>query len=299
VTDADAKVLDAFLTTKSASTYRVYRRTLLGWHAACRPGGFAAASRDDARAWWEREVLPLKKATQRRFLYTVRSFYNFGQEEAGWPTNPWIAIEAPSVSDNPPLVVLTQNDLHQLLATAEPDPRAHLVLLLLIATGLRVGELAAARWKDACRSDDGAWVLSIEGGHARYVKLIPRVWDALTRYRLFLELPTELDTQDTSPLTWGRFGRPIQPETLTALVAEVAWEAGRPKDAPRITAQWLRAAHAIWAHQAGATPAQIQTALGLKTRTAVDRYVAAAPAAGMTSGDVLAKVLLDLAEDSS
>ena len=299
MTEDDAKVLEAFLATKSASTYRVYRRTLLDWHAACPPEGFAAASRDDARAWWERVVLPKKDATQRRFLYTVRSFYHFGQQEAGWPSNPWIAIKAPMVSDKPPLPVLTQNDLHQLLTTAEPDPRAHLVLLLLIATGLRVGELAAARWKDVRRSDDGAWVLSIDGGHARYVKLIPRVWDALTRYRRVLGLPTGLDTEDTAPLIWGRFGRPIKSGTLTVLVAKVAREAGRPNDAPRITAQWLRTAHAVWASRAGATPEQIGAALGLRTREAVDRYLATAPIIGTTTGDVLPKVLPDLAEGSS
>lgn len=70
------------------------------------------------------------------------------------------------------------------------------------------------------------------------------------------------------------------------LVAHVAREAGITVG-PRVTASWLRAAHAVWAHKGGATPEDIQAALGLHSRRSVDRYLAAAPPIGRTTADAV------------
>lgn len=300
----DTAVLDAFLAAKSPATARIYRITLIQWHAAC-PDGFAAATTEQVMRWWGTKQQQ-SKATRRRTLQTLRSFYQFGQKVARWPRNPWFQVAKPVVRITPPRHVLSQEQISQLFTAAHDDTRGHAVLMLLLSTGLRVGELAAARWQDLRMSDDKQYVLVVPSPQqGRLVKLLPAVWAATTRYRTTLGLPSELNAEDSSPLIWGRSGRPVQPNTITALVAKLAQKAGLPvlpplkstsgkARPPRVTASWLRAAHAVWAHHAGATSEQIQMALGLKTREAVDKYLRTSAPVGKTSADVLPKVFREL-----
>jgi len=133
-------------------------------------------------------------------------------------------------------------------------------------------------------------VLAIPGAKARHVKLVDPVWAALQAYRRGLGLPEDRDPTDARPLVWGRSGRPVHPNTITELIAKVARKA-ELSFGSRVTASWLRAAHAVWAHQGGATPEDIQQGLGLQSRRSVDRYLGAAPAIGRTSADAVQEAI--------
>ena len=285
----DADVVEAFLATRSASTGRVYRNTLAQWAAQCPEGGYAAATFDHALAWWKAQEPTRRAKTRARTLHTLRTFYRFGQHYAQWPRNPWATIAPPDVEDRPPRQVLKPTEIARLFEAAQGDPRAYVCVSLLLTTGLRVGELAAARWQDVRRSDDNQYGLAVAGAHERVVKLVPPVWAAVCRYRESLGLPTALDGGDTRPLVWGRHGRPIQPQTITSLIAQVAQQAELTTES-RVTAVWLRNAHAVWARQGGASVVQIQEGLGLRQRRSVDRYLGATPALGETSADAVWKV---------
>lgn len=283
---SEAEVIAAFLETKAEESRRIYRTTLTQWQAQC-PHGLAQATTSMAYAWLATLESRQKSAkTRARTVHSLRSFYRFAQELDGWPRNPWALVPAPAVQEKPPVHILSAEELAVLFRTAARDPRAHAVIQLLLTTGLRVGELARAQWKDIRLSDDQQVVLAIPGAKARHVKLVDPVWAALLTYRRGMGLPEVRAPEDARPLIWGRSGRPVHPNTITELVAKVAREA-ELSFGSRVTASWLRAAHAVWAHQGGASPEDIQQGLGLQSRRSVDRYLAAAPPIGRTSADAV------------
>lgn len=287
---SDDEVIAAFLSTKAEESRRIYRNTLAQWRAQC-PQGLAKATTAMAFTWLTAlEAQQKSPKTRARTVHSLRSFYRFAHELAGWPRNPWALVHAPAAPNKPPGHILTVPELQALFRAAAPDPRAHAVIQLLLTTGLGVGELSRAQWRDIRLSDDDQVVLTIEGSKARQVKLLDPVWTALTTYRRAMDLPETRDPDDTRPLIWGRSGRPVHPNTVTELVATVAQKAGLTTRS-RVTALWLRAAHAVWARQGGATPDDIQQALGLKSRRSVNRYLAAAPPIGRTSADALQDAL--------
>lgn len=285
---SDDEVMDQFLRSKTGETIRVYRNTIRQWQTYCvahRPEGFSAADHPLALAWWA-SVPSDSNSTRKRMLVTLRSFYRFGQAVAHWPSNPWDGIATPRPEQRPVETVLSPDQVTQFLRETTHDLRTQVAIALIISTGLRVSEAAGLRWQDIRRSEDGHRVFAISGAHERYVKCMPAVWDRIVQYRRQLGLPVELDAGNPQPLILGRQGRPIQPNTLTALIARAAQRANLvPESTRRVTAIWLRSAHAVIAHHGGASPVQIQEGLGLTQRRSVDRYLAAAPAIGLTSAD--------------
>ncbi|HZB95749.1 MAG TPA: tyrosine-type recombinase/integrase, partial [Herpetosiphonaceae bacterium] len=67
-------------------------------------------------------------------------------------------------------------DLHRMLSL-EPDERNRVSLLLLYASGVRRGEVAALRWQDLQATGDGGQITVFgKGGKTRSVQLPASVW---------------------------------------------------------------------------------------------------------------------------
>lgn len=288
-TDADA--VAQFLATKRPGTARIYRPPLTAWLAYC-PHGLRAATAADARRFIQEVLTAKAPMTRERWIYVLRSFYRWAQTSAGFAANPWIAVEPPERRVRRPQPRLAPDHIRRLLEAAADDARATALILLCVTTGIGLTEAARARWGDLARSDDGHVVLRVRGARARLLKLVPETWAALRRYRERLGLPTALDATSADPLFWGQRGGSVTPEALTKIIADTAARAGlTTPTGRRITAQTLRQAHVRLAYTGGATPQQIQAALGLRHRQRVDVLLATAPAIGETSADALERVL--------
>src|SRR5438309_1845560 len=71
------------------------------------------------------------------------------------------------------------------MLSLEPDERNRVLLLLLLyASGVRRGEVAALRWQDLQATSDGGQITVFgKGGKTRSVQLPPSVWKQLTKLR--------------------------------------------------------------------------------------------------------------------
>lgn len=287
----DSTLIARFLATRRPGTARVYRPPLVAWQAAC-PAGLAAATPADAQRFAVAVLAPKAPLTRERWIYVLRSFYRWAQAHGGFARNPWLAVAPPARRVRRPQPHLDPATVQQLLAAAADDARAAALVLLCLTTGLGLGELAGARWGDIARSADGALVLHVRGRTDRYLKLLPETWAALQRYRTAVGRSTALDPTCADPLIGGRHGERVSPEALTKVIAKTAARAGcTTLSGRRITAQTLRQAHAVLAFQGGATPPQIQAALGLRHRDRVDQLLATVPAVGDTSADAVARMI--------
>lgn len=287
----DADLIAQFLAAKRPGTARIYRQPLAAWLAHC-PQGLRAATAADARRFAATVLAGKAPMTRERWIYVLRSFYRWAQTAAGFAANPWIAVAPPDRVVRRPQPRLAPEHIRRLLATATGDDRAAALILLCVTTGIGLTEAARARWGDLAHSDDGHLVLRVRGARARLLKLVPEAWEALRRYRARLGLPTALDATSVDPLFWGQRGGPVTPEALTKIIADTAAQAGlTTPTGRRITAQTLRQAHARLAYAGGATPPQIQAALGLRHRQRVDVLLATAPPIGETSADAVERVI--------
>jgi integrase len=101
------------------------------------------------------------------------------------------------------------DEYERLVAAAQIDPTAHLIVLLGGEAGLRCGEIMALEWGDVDlakrqlrvqRSDWKGYVTATKGGRVRFVPLTARLGAALRDHR-HLRSPRVLCQRDGSPLT--------------------------------------------------------------------------------------------------
>ncbi|WP_085316135.1 tyrosine-type recombinase/integrase [Derxia lacustris] len=141
--------------------------------------------------------------------------------------------------------------------------RVRWLLRLLVGTGLRASEAAAARSDDLHRRRE-RWWLTVEGkgGAIGDVPVSDELMADLARYRRFHGLPPQPAPGETTPLLLpiaGRAGKPVTP-TLVYLIVKEAFrriadqlDAGDPAGAAtlrRASTHWLR--HTAATHQADA-----------------------------------------------
>lgn len=158
------------------------------------------------------------------------------------------------------------------VAAAQVDPRAHLIVLLAGDAGLRSGEMRALGWTDVnfdkrqlCveRSDYKGVVSTTKGGRLRHVPMTSRLAKALTAYR-HLRGPLVLYRDDGGACT---------EVTIRELLKRAARRANLRNNGPHM----LR--HTFCSHLAmrGAPPKAIQELAGHRDLTTTMRYMHLSP----------------------
>jgi site-specific recombinase XerD len=134
-----------------------YRRDITLWHDWCDENDVPLndARRADVDDW--RDHLNGKPATVARRLSAVSSFYAYWLSEDMVARNPAARAARPKVSSAPVSIFLTRRQSADLLAYVDgmAGKRPGVIVRLLAQTGMRVGELTAARIPD----------LGMSGGH--------------------------------------------------------------------------------------------------------------------------------------
>jgi integrase/recombinase XerD len=261
ITDA---LIDNFLNTfPNLKTRTAYAQDLSVLVQAC--PGLPCATFDEVVAIAKRITAEGNTNTQSRRLSALRSFFKYLQEAGHREDNPARSVRLPKAKEDLAERILTETEYHQVLAKEE-NPRNALLIELLYATGGRISEALAAKWKDAqVREQGGQIVYFGKREKTRTVLIPPGLWEKLIVTR----------TGDDDYI----FPSPKDPSKH--LSASQAWRivqnAGLRAIGKRISPHWFRHAHASHAIDRGAPVSLVQQTLGHADLRTTSRYVHARP----------------------
>jgi site-specific recombinase XerD len=214
------------------------------------------------------EAAALTPASQARALAAVKSLLAFGHRLGYLPFDVGGAVRLPRLRSALAERILSEADVHRLLAL-EPDARNRALLRLLYAGGLRVSELVALRWRDLQARDAGEGQVTVygKGGKTRAVLLPATVWGDLQALR-------EGAAAEEAPVFRSRKGGPLTARQAQRLVDAAAKRAGLRAS---VSPHWLRHAHATHALERGAPIHIVQATLGHASVATTGRYLHARP----------------------
>jgi len=167
---------------------------------------------------WGLKLRGMKPLTIRRKYGCLSSFFGFLQDMGHCHGNPARRLPLPKVSRNLP-VVLSAEQVRQLLAAAQtPDRR--LLVLLLLSTGLRRSE-AAAITLDQVDLEHRQLRVRGKGNKERMVPLTPEVVEAIQEY-----LAWRGPTQSNHLFISQMWGQPISGARIHRIVRALLERAG-------------------------------------------------------------------------
>jgi integrase/recombinase XerD len=215
----------------------------------------------------------LARASVAHHISAVRSFLRHCQALGILPQSPLDALKRPRVAITSMNRYLTPEECQRLLPGArQVSQGAHTAVAILLGTGLRVAELAAAQWRHVFEDPQGNVGLLVagKGGKERVVAIRDDLWRILVEERRRRSLPTELCASDASPLVADRDGTAPSTMTIWRWVRASAAVAGIDKP---LSPHWLRHTFGTLTALGGANVFQIQQAMGHSAITTSQRYV--------------------------
>lgn len=273
------RVIDAYLLAcraegMSPNTVRWYGQKLIGFRSHL--GGIAASvalsvvTVEAVRAFLaDLESLGRTGFTRRGYVQVLKGFGTWLAEEGYVRANPLRRLALPRV---PKYLVrpLSEEEVAALLGAV--NPRAALgsrnltIFLLLLDTGMRLGELAGMTTSAADEAiQDGIFRVMGKGSRERYLPLGKAARDALRRY-----VHVHRSSAATGTLFVGHDGRPLSAEGLRQAIRRVARRAGVADVHPHR----LRHTFAVSYITNGGDAMTLQRILGHSTLEMVRRYVA-------------------------
>jgi integrase/recombinase XerD len=218
-------------------------------------------------------LVGLQPATQARTINAIKSLFAFALRIGYLGYNVAAAVRAPSVRETLSERILSEADVHRMLALEE-NPRNRVMLRVLYAGGLRVSELCDLTWKDVTPRDQGTGQVSVygKGQKTRHILLPASVWaDLFTGKEVNVDAPVF-----ASRKTGGRLSR----QQVHHIVKAAAIRAGLSSS---VSPHFLRHAAASHALDRGCPIHVVQQTLGHASLTTTSQYVHARPgdSAGM------------------
>jgi integrase/recombinase XerC len=252
--------------------YRVALDQLLEFLERTGPGERVCTEETIVRylADYRRRKQPAEATYYRRFVF-LRRFFRWYARRAGC-ADPFLDLEPPPKPQQE-ADWLTPAEFARLHAAAGRPERARpglaerdqLVLLALVATGLRRAELLALDWRDL--ELDGKrpslLVRRGKGGRPRRQPLLPELAAALAARR------TAIEPAPDDPVFCGLQGKRLQPTILGQIITRAARRAGLEK---RVSAHTLRHSAATWLRRQTGDARLVAAYLGHSDLSTVSRY---------------------------
>jgi site-specific recombinase XerD len=263
--DNDHQVLIMWLHGRPATTQRAYAYEVQGLLAIIgKP--LAQITLGELQGYFT-GLETLASASRARAINAVKSLFKFAQRIGYLQFNPAAAILSPKIKNTLAERILSESDVHRLLAL-EPHPRNRVLLRLLYGAGLRVSEACGLKWRDVVeREDAGQITVYGKGGKTRVVLLSMETWVEL------ISLKEEGGADD--PVFASRKGRGhLHPSQVKRIVTAAAERAGVDG---QVSPHWLRHAHASHALDRGAPIHLVQATLGHASVATTGKYLHARP----------------------
>jgi integrase/recombinase XerD len=216
-------------------------------------------------------------------ISAVRSFLKVCQSNGLIARSPRELLTRPRVTVTSYGRYLDLDELRRLLASARQLGPLHEALVTVMwSTGARVGEIAAAQWRDLFADPEGnvGWRIVGKGGRERVVKITPETLRLLAA----VHGSGRLAAGDPSPLFPSPAGGAYSSWSLWAKLREAVAEARIEKP---VSCHWMRHSCLTWAAHGGASAFQIQWQAGHAKLETASRYVHAATGLRDTAADKL------------
>ena len=143
---------------------------------------------------------------------------------------------------------LSLEEVQQLLTYYKDHPINHAILITLFTTGLRIQEIAKAKWKDVyidSSVQEGTWYMKVigKGGKERHARLMKPTVESILRMRKRRGLSTKLDPNDETPVFTTNKGKPYDykymSEYVTKIIQKTNFDWLKEKEGP-VTPHWAR-----------------------------------------------------------
>lgn len=203
-------------------------------------------------------------SSRARRIAAVKSLLSFGQQTGFLSFNVGAVVEAPKVPNQLAERILSEGEVRALFAAARG--RHAILLRFLYASGARISEACALRWKQVHASPNRTATVTLhgKGGKTRHVVLPVSVASELEAMR----------ADDEAFVFTTRTRNPLHPANVAKMVRATAKRAGIAR---RVSAHWFRHAHASHALDRGAPVSLVQASLGHASLATTGRYVHARP----------------------
>jgi integrase/recombinase XerD len=264
---AEDRLIAQWLHGRSPHTQDAYRTAWRDFRMFC-TAPLDRVTLGDLQAWADQLARGgLSPASQALRLTALKSLFSFGHTLGVLPVNAGAALRVPARRSRLAERILPEADVHKLLAL-ETNPRNHALLRLLYASGLRVSEATALRWRDLqAVGDAGQVTVWGKGSKERTVRLPAGVWAELQQLRG--------DAGDDAPVFRSRKkGGHLSSVQVEAIVKTAAQRAGITGN---VSPHWLRHALASHALDRGAPVHVVQATLGHSSLATTSRYSHARP----------------------
>jgi integrase/recombinase XerD len=209
----------------------------------------------------------LKDSTKRRKLNAVKSLFSFATKLNYIRFNVAAALRIPKSSPILAGRILRQVEVFKLLNKLEPGlDRA--LLKLLYGCGLRITEALTLNWEDFSERDSREVQVKVMGkGNKQRVVLVPiQIWMEVEELRG--------DAPDDSPVFTSCRGRRLERTMAHRIVKQAVAAAGLSE---KISAHWLRHAHAQHALSKGAPISLVRDSLGHSSISVTNFYLESNP----------------------
>lgn len=209
----------------------------------------------------------LADTTRNRKLSAAKSLLSFAHRMGYTPFNVGTPLKAPRIKNTLAERILAEADVQKTIAL-EPNPRNCVLLTLLYASGGRVSEICALKWKDTLERHDGGQVtLFGKGGKTRVVLLSKSTWEALK------SLDGNADPEAPVFVSRKRHGH-LDASQVLRIVRAAAHRAGISGN---VSPHWFRHAHASHALDRGCPIHLVQATLGHASVATTGKYIHARP----------------------
>lgn len=209
----------------------------------------------------------LAPITIARRLSAVKSLFKFAVEQTYLPSNPAVSIKLPKIKDTLTERIMSEEQTFKLLGAVR-NPRDAVLLRLIYGAGLRLAEVSALRWRDFKPRDGGEGQVNVfgKGGVTRVVLLPASLWTRVIALRGCAD--------DADAVFRSRKGGTVHARQIHRIVKSAAVRAGLSS---KISAHWLRHAHASHALDRNCPVHILQSTLGHASLTTTTRYTHARP----------------------
>lgn len=191
--------------------------------------------------------------TRKVAINAVKSLFSFAHKTGYVRVNPGVMIRPPAAPDTKHTRLLSESDVHALIAHARTQ-RTKVLIRVLYSSGARVSEVLALTWADLMPVTGGRAVLMIlagKGGKQREAMISAETCKALIVLRG--------DAGEDAPIFAGRGGRPMDRVVAFRVIQDAAQRAGIERI---VSPHSLRHAHVSHAMARGASVETIRAQTG-------------------------------------
>ena len=201
--------------------------------------------------------------TRKVQINAIKSLFSFAHRVGYLRVNPAIMLKPPRTPDRRHAKVLSESEVHALIAHAK-RPRTKAIIRTLYSAGLRIAELCALTWADVIPTKDGKANLIIwgKGAKQREAGISADTHAALLAIRQ--------GAPDSAPVFRSRSGRAMDRTVIMRMLRKLAKQAGIERP---ISPHWFRHSHATHALARGANPGDVQAQLGHASLTTTSGYI--------------------------